>query len=140
MLRIEVVQKKDKTNIPLFYLDSKQAIDFPFHPFATFNCTIIYHTPVIANSYFYVCILPLLVAAVEEQLPSPSIEVHPNNRRIKLPTADEEGEEAEEDEEEGEEDVLDRETVKKLAAIAVARETKKLKKRKKGRGDKGDSP
>jgi myosin heavy subunit len=80
------------------------------------------------------------VAAVEEQLPSPSIEVHPNNRRIKLPTADEEGEEAEEDEEEGEEDVLDRETVKKLAAIAVARETKKLKKRKKGRGDKGDSP
>eukprot|EP00992_Anisonema_acinus_P013858 TRINITY_DN8971_c0_g1_i3.p1 TRINITY_DN8971_c0_g1~~TRINITY_DN8971_c0_g1_i3.p1 ORF type:complete len:394 (-),score=107.27 TRINITY_DN8971_c0_g1_i3:120-1301(-) len=66
-----------------------------------------------------------------------NIELPPNNRRIKLPTSDDDADEVEEDEEEEEEDVLDRETVKKLATIAVARETKKLKKRKtKGREEK----
>jgi len=69
-----------------------------------------------------------------EDLATANIELPPNNRRIKLPTSDDENDEEQEDEEEEEEDVLDRETVKKLASIAVARETKKLKKRKtKGR-------
>lgn len=71
-----------------------------------------------------------------EDLAVANIELPPNNRRIKLPTSDDENDEEQEDEEEEEEDVLDRETVKKLASIAVARETKKLKKRKtKGRDD-----
>eukprot|EP00667_Euglena_gracilis_P006862 EG_transcript_6931 len=69
-----------------------------------------------------------------EDLMASNIELPANNRRIKLPTSDDEHDDEQEDEEEEEEDVLDRETVKKLASIAVARETKKLKKRKtKGR-------
>uniref|UniRef100_A0A7S1NA18 ODAD1 central coiled coil region domain-containing protein n=1 Tax=Eutreptiella gymnastica TaxID=73025 RepID=A0A7S1NA18_9EUGL len=68
-----------------------------------------------------------------EDLGMSNMELPPNNRRIKLPTSEDEGDEELEDEEEEEEDVLDRETVKKLASIAVARETKKLKKRK-GKG------
>eukprot|EP00668_Euglena_longa_P015211 GGOE01019266.1.p1 GENE.GGOE01019266.1~~GGOE01019266.1.p1 ORF type:complete len:524 (-),score=214.16 GGOE01019266.1:255-1826(-) len=69
-----------------------------------------------------------------EDLMTAQIELPANNRRIKLPTSDDEHDDEQEDEEEEEEDVLDRETVKKLASIAVARETKKLKKRKtKGR-------
>eukprot|EP00755_Sulcionema_specki_P005584 Sspe_Gene.33145::Locus_16211_Transcript_1_1_Confidence_1.000_Length_1690::g.33145::m.33145 len=53
----------------------------------------------------------------------------PTNRRIKLPTSDEDDEGGDEDEEDEEEDVLDRETVKKLANLAVEREKKKSKKR-----------
>ena len=51
------------------------------------------------------------------------------NRRIKLPTSDEDEEHGDEDDEDEEEDVLDRETVKKLANLAVEREKKKSKKR-----------
>ena len=51
------------------------------------------------------------------------------NRRIKLPTSDEDEDNCDEDDEDEEEDVLDRETVKKLANLAVEREKKKSKKR-----------
>eukprot|EP01006_Ploeotia_vitrea_P013672 TRINITY_DN3566_c0_g1_i1.p1 TRINITY_DN3566_c0_g1~~TRINITY_DN3566_c0_g1_i1.p1 ORF type:complete len:535 (-),score=119.14 TRINITY_DN3566_c0_g1_i1:1626-3230(-) len=66
---------------------------------------------------------------LEQDLVGSQIELPPNNRRIKVPTNEDDADEPEEDEEEEEEDVLDRETVKKLATIAVARETKKMKKR-----------
>eukprot|EP01010_Urceolus_cornutus_P002235 NODE_284_length_1849_cov_249.160556_g229_i0.p1 GENE.NODE_284_length_1849_cov_249.160556_g229_i0~~NODE_284_length_1849_cov_249.160556_g229_i0.p1 ORF type:complete len:547 (+),score=211.46 NODE_284_length_1849_cov_249.160556_g229_i0:60-1643(+) len=82
--------------------------------------------------------IPAGTAGPLDDASNTQIELPPNNRRIKLPTSDDDAEEVEEDEEEEEEDVLDRETVKKLATIAVARETKKLKKRKtKGRGGEG---